>query len=229
MPIFKKECRHTDSKLFNDWVFQCLVRRQARQCYDAGSWSCILALIADRLWLFLYGFRMTYLKTPIPPGSSIIDRGVSKGYFSHRLANARRRWPCEICNTNSISINCATILLICGHQGTWRHKVRFSYCWLVFAVRRRTHKHDVRGLLSVHVRTLNTVNLPDELVETIRDLLSWPWRQSWANTFPQIRTYDTHSPPSHPSRQMSHGRSRSSPCSFLLSRISFVKRPSYFP
>lgn len=40
--------------------------------------------------------QTTYLKTPIPPGSSIKGSCVSIGYWSQRLTNARSRCPCEI-------------------------------------------------------------------------------------------------------------------------------------
>ena len=38
-----------------------------------------------------------HLKTPTAPGSSIIDKGNSRGYLSQRFAKARRRWPCATC------------------------------------------------------------------------------------------------------------------------------------
>ena len=40
------------------------------------------------------GRENTYLRTPIAPGDIIIGNGVSRLYFSHLLANARKVRPC---------------------------------------------------------------------------------------------------------------------------------------
>jgi hypothetical protein len=38
--------------------------------------------------------KTTYLKIPIPPGDNSIGNGLSRGYFNHRLAKARKIRPC---------------------------------------------------------------------------------------------------------------------------------------
>ena len=43
-----------------------------------------------------------YLRIPIAPGDNIIGNGLSKEYFSHRLAKARRIRPCATYNAESI-------------------------------------------------------------------------------------------------------------------------------
>lgn len=92
----------------------------------------------------------------------------------------------------------------------------------------------------MHVIFVRSPDFPNETVKAIRNILRRPKTLSVIHPLENQTTHEryysnatkkteTYSPSSQPSRQISHGRSASSPRSFLKARISFVTNPSYKP
>lgn len=98
------------------------------------------------------------------------------------------------------------------------------------------HEDNIRWSgLTVHVILLNGLDFLDQIVQSVCYLLCRPEILCNRSISPHCLAFTrncgpkTHSPSSHPSRQISQGLSPSSPCSFLSARIWLVTIPSYCP
>lgn len=87
------------------------------------------------------------------------------------------------------------------------------------------NENNVGRVLAMHAILLECTNLPNQIINAVGNLLSRPTNRVNIVTH-SFQESDAYSPPSQPSRQISHGRSESSPRSFRSARISRVKRPS---
>lgn len=93
----------------------------------------------------------------------------------------------------------------------------------------------------MHVIFVRSPDFPNETIKAIRNILRRPKTLSVMHPLENQITHEsynsnatkketeTYSPSSQPSRQISQGRSASSPRSFLKARISLVTNPSYKP
>lgn len=107
----------------------CQARRRAREYCDADS--CCMS----KRELRLEGSIREYLRMPMPPGSSIADRGKSIGYLSQRLAKALRLWPCATLYRPSQRMQDGSALTAPRVTLQGGHRKHFDHACLAFGSR----------------------------------------------------------------------------------------------